>query len=114
MQNWVNGEDAPHAGSGRDGVLGRHQAQGEMGLTSIKIRDKGGSEPRLPQASDFITPRGGGYPPTISPSLLARMEGLIDTGRLCAPKIVLDEIHPGDDCHKWAKALAGLFIEESV
>jgi hypothetical protein len=31
-----------------------------------------------------------------------------------SPKIVLDEIRPGDDCHKWAKAQAALFFEESV
>jgi hypothetical protein len=52
------------------------------------------------------------YPPTIFPGLLARMERLIDAGRLCAPKIVLDEIRPGDDCHKWAKAQTALFFEE--
>jgi len=54
------------------------------------------------------------YPPTIFPGLLARVEGLIDAERLCAPKAVLDEIRPGDDCHKWAKAQTALFLEETV
>ena len=54
------------------------------------------------------------YPPTIIPGLVDRMEALIDAGRLRAPKAVLDEIRPGDECHKWAKAQPALFIEESV
>ena len=54
------------------------------------------------------------YPPTIFPGLLARIEGLIDAERLCAPKAVLDEIRPGDDCHKWAKAQTTLFLVETV
>jgi Domain of unknown function (DUF4411) len=54
------------------------------------------------------------YPPSILPALPGRMEDLIAAGRLRAPKAVLDEIRPGDDCHKWAKAQTGLFIEEST
>ena len=54
------------------------------------------------------------YPPSIFPALPERMEELIAAGRLRAPKIVLDEIRPGDDCHKWAKAQTELFIEEST
>ena len=53
------------------------------------------------------------YPPSILPNLPARMEALIAAGRLKAPKIVFDEIKPGDDCHQWAKEQTGLFIEES-
>jgi hypothetical protein len=54
------------------------------------------------------------YPPTIFPGLLARMEALIDAGRLRAPKAVFDEIRPGDDCHNWCKEQSALFLEESV
>ena len=54
------------------------------------------------------------YPPSILPGLPERMEGLIAAGRLRAPKAVLDEIKPGDDCHRWAKAQTELFIEESA
>ena len=53
------------------------------------------------------------YPPEIFPSLPQRMEDLIADGRLRSPKIVMDEIKPGDDCHKWAKAQTELFVEES-
>ena len=51
------------------------------------------------------------YPPTIFPGLLARMEALIDAGRLRAPRAVLDEIRPGDDCHKWCRERSALFLE---
>jgi hypothetical protein len=54
------------------------------------------------------------YPPTIFPGLLARMEELVDAGRLRSPKAVLDEIRPGDDCHKWCKEQSALFLEEPV
>ena len=54
------------------------------------------------------------YPPSILPNLPDRVEALISEGRLRSPKAVLDEIRPGDDCHKWAKAQAELFTEESV
>lgn len=54
------------------------------------------------------------YTPAILPSLPERMEDLIAAGRLRAPRVVLDEIKPGDDCHKWAKAQTELFIEESA
>jgi uncharacterized protein DUF4411 len=54
------------------------------------------------------------YPPSIFPSLPDRVEALIAQGRLRAPKAVFDEIRPGDDCHKWAKAQTALFVEESV
>jgi hypothetical protein len=54
------------------------------------------------------------YPPSILPALPDRMEELIAAGRLRAPKAVLDEIKPGDDCYKWAKAQSELFVEESV
>jgi Dyp-type peroxidase family len=75
MQNWVNGDDAPHFGGGRDAVLGRHRPQGEMSETSIAIADKGGTVDRLPQTGDFIIPRGGGY--FFAPSLtgLERLVG---------------------------------------
>jgi hypothetical protein len=53
------------------------------------------------------------YTPAILPNLPARMEALIAAGRLRAPRVVLDEIRPGDDCHAWAKAQTDLFIEES-
>lgn len=39
------------------------------------------------------------YTPAILPSLPERMEDLIAAGRLRAPRVVLDEIKPGDDCH---------------
>ncbi len=42
------------------------------------------------------------------------MEELIAIGRLRSPKAVLDEIKPGDDCHKWCKAQTALFVEESI
>lgn len=54
------------------------------------------------------------YPPDILPALPERMEDLIRAGRLRAPKAVFDEIKPGDDCHKWAKSQAELFVEESA
>ena len=54
------------------------------------------------------------YPPAIFPGLVARMEELIDAGRLRAPRAVFDEIRPGDDCHTWAKAQTALFLEETV
>jgi Domain of unknown function (DUF4411) len=54
------------------------------------------------------------YPPMVFPGLLARVEGLIDGGRLCAPRAVLDEIRPGDACHKWCKEQPALFLEEPV
>ena len=54
------------------------------------------------------------YPPEIFPGLVTRMEELIDAGRLRAPRVVFDEIRPGDDCHAWAKAQTALFLEERV
>ena len=54
------------------------------------------------------------YPPSIFPGLPDRLEELIAAGRLRSPKVVLDEIKPGDDCHKWAKEQTELFIEESI
>jgi hypothetical protein len=55
------------------------------------------------------------YPPSIFPGLVTRVEALITAGRLRAPKAVLDEIRPGDDCHAWAKRQeALLFFEESA
>lgn len=54
------------------------------------------------------------YPPEIFPGLPARVEALIEAGRLRAPRAVLDEIKPGDDCHAWAKGQDELFVEESV
>jgi hypothetical protein len=42
------------------------------------------------------------------------MEALVADGRLRSPKVVLDEIRPGDDCHVWAKAQTDLFVEEAV
>lgn len=54
------------------------------------------------------------YPPVIFPGLQNRIEELIGAGRLRAPKVVLDEIRPGDDCHRWAKSQTALFIEESA
>jgi hypothetical protein len=53
------------------------------------------------------------YPPTIFPALQTRVEELIAEGRLRAPKVVFDEIRPGDDCHAWAKGHAEMFVEES-
>lgn len=54
------------------------------------------------------------YPPALLPKLPERIEGLIAAGRLRAPKAVLDEIKPGDDCHTWAKGQTDLFVEEST
>jgi hypothetical protein len=54
------------------------------------------------------------YPPTIFPGIATRVEGLIRAGRLRAPRAVLDEIKPGDDCHRWAKGQVDLFVEEST
>jgi hypothetical protein len=54
------------------------------------------------------------YPPTIFASLKDRIEELIAAGRLRSPKAVLDEIKPGDDCHKWAQSQTDLFVVESV
>lgn len=54
------------------------------------------------------------YSPAIIPGLVPRMEELIATGRLRAPRAVFDEIKPGDDCHVWCKAQAGLFVEKSA
>lgn len=52
------------------------------------------------------------YPPLVFPALQARVEDLIATGRLRSPRAVLEEIKPGDDCHKWAKAQTDLFLDE--
>jgi Domain of unknown function (DUF4411) len=54
------------------------------------------------------------YPPAIFPGIGTRIEDLIVTGRLRSPRIVFDEIRPGDDCHQWAKGQADLFVEEST
>jgi len=54
------------------------------------------------------------YPPSIFEGLQERIEELIAAGRLRSPKAVLDEIKPGDDCHKWCKAQTDLFVEESI
>jgi hypothetical protein len=54
------------------------------------------------------------YPPSIFEGLQERIEELIAAGRLRSPKAVLDEIKPGDDCHKWCKAQTALFVEEAV
>jgi Domain of unknown function (DUF4411) len=54
------------------------------------------------------------YPPSIFEGLQDRIEELIAAGRLFSPRAVLDEIKPGDDCHKWCKGQDGLFTEESV
>jgi hypothetical protein len=54
------------------------------------------------------------YPPAIFPGLTVRIEGLVAAGRLRSPRVVLDEIRPGDDCHQWAKGQADLFVEEST
>ena len=54
------------------------------------------------------------YPPTIFEGIQQRIEDLISQGRLRAPKAVLDEIKPGDDCHRWAKGQMDLFVEESL
>jgi hypothetical protein len=53
------------------------------------------------------------YSPEIFPGLQTRIEELIAGGRLISPKAVQDEIRPGDACHLWCKAQAGLFIEEA-
>jgi Dyp-type peroxidase family len=78
MQNWVNGGDAPHTNSGRDAVLGRHQPQGEFGATAINIADRSGVAHQLPQTSEFITARGGGYffAPSIS-AIDALTQGMV-------------------------------------
>jgi hypothetical protein len=54
------------------------------------------------------------YPPAIFPGLVTRVEELIGSGRLRAPRAVFDEIRPGDDCHAWARAQTDLFMEETV
>lgn len=54
------------------------------------------------------------YPPAIFPGLAIRIDDLIAAGRLRAPRAVLDEIRPGDDCHQWAKGQADLFVEEAT
>src|ERR1700722_16646500 len=55
------------------------------------------------------------YPPSILPNLPERMEALIATDRLRAPKAVLDELtRIDDDCCRWAKAQTGFFLEEPV
>ncbi|MBR0848362.1 Dyp-type peroxidase [Bradyrhizobium diazoefficiens] len=67
MQNWVNGDDLPHVGSGRDAVLGRHRPQEGAPASSIEIVDGEGKSHRLVQMQDFIVARGGGY--FFSPSI---------------------------------------------
>ncbi len=54
------------------------------------------------------------YPPAIFPGILARVEDLHAQGRLFAPRAVLEEIKPGDDCHAWVKGQDGLFIDEKA
>ena len=61
MQNWVNGDDAPRVGGGRDAVLGRHVPQDGFGTTDMRLADPQGDFKALPQVSDFIIPRGGAY-----------------------------------------------------
>ncbi len=61
MQNWVNGDDAPRVGGGRDAVLGRHLPQDDLRATAITIIDPAGAPHRLPQTAEFVVTRGGGY-----------------------------------------------------
>jgi Dyp-type peroxidase family len=61
MQNWVQGNDAPRSGGGRDAVLGTHGPAPNLGLTSIRVTDQNGAQHDVPQIANFITPRGGGY-----------------------------------------------------
>ena len=57
----MNGDDAPHVGGGRDAVLGRHGPQNDLPATAISIVDPAGAVHHLPQTTEFITARGGGY-----------------------------------------------------
>jgi deferrochelatase/peroxidase EfeB len=61
MQNWVNGDDAPHAVGGRDAVLGTRAARDDLSATTVSITDPAGVAHHLPQIGDFIATRGGGY-----------------------------------------------------
>ena len=61
VQNWMNGDDTPHVGGGRDAVLGRHGPQNDLPATAISIVDPAGGVHHLPQTTEFITARGGGY-----------------------------------------------------
>lgn len=54
------------------------------------------------------------YPPELLPGLPGRVEDLIAAGRLRSPRVVLDEIRPGDAVHGWAHGQTDLFVEESV
>jgi hypothetical protein len=55
------------------------------------------------------------YPPSILPTLPRRVEALVAEGRLRSPRSVLDELNRiDDDCCKWAKAQADLFLEETA
>jgi Dyp-type peroxidase family len=77
MQNWVQGNDSPRSGGGRDAVLGSHGAAAAgLGPTSIRITGQDGAQHDLPQLTNFITPRGGGY--FFAPSLsgLATLVGM--------------------------------------
>ncbi len=53
------------------------------------------------------------YPPAIFERLPTKMEELVAAGRLRSPKACFTEIK-SDNCQKWAKAQADLFVEEAA
>jgi hypothetical protein len=57
VQNWMNGDDAPHVGGGRDAVLGRHGPQNDLPATAISIVDPAGAVHHLPQTTEFMRGR---------------------------------------------------------
>jgi Domain of unknown function (DUF4411) len=54
------------------------------------------------------------YPPSIFPSLRARIEGLISSGRLVTSEFVVQELGvKGDELFNWAKAQASFSVSTS-
>ncbi len=61
MRQWVNGEQAPREGGGRDALLGRHRPAGAGPGAWFRYALPDGTFRQVPNQRDFIAARGGGY-----------------------------------------------------